>query len=101
MGVHSGAKITATDRDDAAEAASRKPSQQVLAEVLSRSADFGTLIRAPDGRAPRILVGDPDPASRDRLNRVLVSAGCRVETAKDGRAAFAAALRDPPDLVVA
>ena len=100
-GAYRGAEIRQTDRDDAGEAASRKPSQQALADFLSGSADIGALIRAPDGRSPRILIGDQDPAGRDRLNRVLASAGCRVETAKDGRAAFAAALREPPDLVVA
>ena len=68
----------------------RKPSQQVLAEVLSGGADIRSLIRAPDGRAPRILVGDADPAIRDRLHRVLSSAGCRVEELTDRRAAFAA-----------
>jgi PAS domain S-box-containing protein len=79
---------------------SRKPSQQALAEALSRGADVGALIRAPDGQAPRILVGDDDPDMRDRLRRVLGSAGCRVETASDARAALRAAARDPPDLVV-
>jgi hypothetical protein len=48
--------------------------------VLSGNADLGTLIRAPDGRAPRILVGEPDPAMRDRLRRVLASAGCRLRS---------------------
>jgi PAS domain S-box-containing protein len=79
----------------------RKPSQQALAEVLSGSADIGSLIRAPDGRAPRILVGDCDPAGLERLQRVLASAGCRVEIYDDGRAAFAAAVLHPPDLVIA
>jgi PAS domain S-box-containing protein len=69
--------------------------------VLSGSADIGSLIRAPDGRAPRILIGDPDAAARDRLQRVLASAGCTVAMVEDGRAAFAAALQDPPDLVIA
>ena len=78
----------------------RKPSQQVLAEVLSGGADIGSLIRAPDGRAPRILVGDADPAIRERLHRVLSSAGCRVEELTDRRAAFAA-IRAPPDLAIA
>jgi PAS domain S-box-containing protein len=95
-----GGNIAQNRRDDAAQSANRKPSQLALAEVLSGSADLGTLIRAPDGRAPRILVGDEDPAGRDRLHRVLASAGCQVETADDGRAAFATALRDPPDLIV-
>ncbi len=62
---------------------------------------MGSLIRAPDGRTPRILVGEIDPKLRERLRRVLVSAGCRVETAADTKAALAAALRDPPDLIVA
>jgi hypothetical protein len=48
--------------------------------VLSGNADLGTLIRAPDGRAPRILVGEPDPAMRDRLRRVPASAGCRLRS---------------------
>ncbi|MGE0259261.1 MAG: response regulator, partial [Alphaproteobacteria bacterium] len=78
----------------------RKPSQQVLAEVFSGGADIRSLIRAPDGRAPRILVGDADPAIRDRLHRVLSSAGCRVEELTDRRAAFAA-IRAPPDLAIA
>ena len=38
---------------------------------------------------------------RDRLHRMLASAGCQVETANDGRAALMAAARDPPDLVIA
>jgi PAS domain S-box-containing protein len=78
----------------------RNQSQKALAEVLSGGADAGSLIRAPDGGAPRILVGEPDPGVRDRLHRVLGSAGCRVEAADDGRAAFAAAIRDPPDLMI-
>ncbi len=69
--------------------------------MLSGGADTGALIRAPDGRAPRILIGECDPDMRDRLHRVLASAGCRVETASDARAAFSAAAPDPPDLVVA
>jgi PAS domain S-box-containing protein len=81
--------------------AGRKPSQEALAAVLSGGADIGALIRAPDGHAPRILVGEPDPDTRDRLTRVLGSAGCLVETASDGRTAFAAAASDPPDLIVA
>jgi len=88
-------------QDVAALPAGRKPSQQVLAAVLSGGADIGALIRAPDGNAPRILVGEPDSDTRDRLIRVLGSAGCRVETASDGRSAFAAAAGDPPDLIVA
>src|SRR5260370_39237588 len=79
----------------------RKPSQQALARALSGDAEMGSLIRAPDGRAPRILVGQRDPELRERLNRVLASAGCRVETAADTKTALAAALRDPPDLIVA
>jgi len=78
----------------------RKRSQQALARALSGDAEMGSLIRAPDGRAPRILVGERDPELRDRLNRVLASAGCRVETAADSKAALAAALRDAPDLIV-
>ncbi|HKS90029.1 MAG TPA: PAS domain-containing protein, partial [Stellaceae bacterium] len=69
--------------------------------MVSGGADIGGLIRAPDGRAPRVVVGEADPELRDRLRRVLVSAGCRVETEEDGHEALAAALRDPPDLVVA
>jgi PAS domain S-box-containing protein len=89
-------------RDPAAAApARRKPSQQALAAVLSGGVDIGALIRAPDGYAPRILVGEADRDMRDRVCRVLASAGCRVETAGDGRAAFAAAIGDPPDLIVA
>jgi PAS domain S-box-containing protein len=79
----------------------RKPSQQALAAVLSGGADTGALIRAPDGRTPRILVGECERDPRDRLRRVLASAGCRVETAGDTPALLAAAARDPPDLVVA
>jgi PAS domain S-box-containing protein len=80
----------------------RKPSsQQALAAVLSGGGEIGSLIRAPDGRAPCILVGDGDPDMRDRLYRILASAGCQVEIANDGRAAFIAAGRSPPDLVVA
>jgi PAS domain S-box-containing protein len=89
------------DQDEAALPARRKPSQQALAAVLSGGADIGALIRAPDGHAPRILVGVSDPDTRDRLIRVLGSAGCRVETVSDGRSAFAAAAADPPDLIVA
>jgi PAS domain S-box-containing protein len=80
---------------------SRKPSQQALAEVVVGSADIGSLIRAPDGRAPRILVGETDPAVRDRLRRVLAYAGCQVEIAEDGPAAVATMIRDPPDLLIA
>ena len=80
---------------------SRNASQRALADVISDGADIGGLIRAPDGRAPRILVAEGDPEMCERLRRVLASAGCRVETADDGGAAFAAAIRDPPDLVVA
>jgi len=81
--------------------AGRKPSQQALAAVLSGGADIGALIRTPDGQAPRVLVGEPDQDIRDRLLRMLASAGCRVETASDGRNAFLAAIADPPDLIVA
>ncbi|MGE3284430.1 MAG: PAS domain-containing protein, partial [Alphaproteobacteria bacterium] len=49
---------------------------------------------------PRILVGDPDPATRGRLNRVLSTSGCRVEEVTDRRAVFAA-IHAPPDLVIA
>ncbi len=79
----------------------RKPSQQALAEVLAGGADAGALIRAPDGHAPRILVGEADPAMRRRLSRMLASAGCVVETAAEPDALFAAAVREPPDLIVA
>ena len=82
-------------------ASSRKPSQQALAAALFEGADAGVLIRAPDGHAPRVLVGEADAEMRDRLQRVLASAGCRVEATSDARAALAAAARDPPDLVVA
>ena len=88
-------------QDVAAMQARRKPSQEALAAVLSGGADIGALIRAPDGHAPRILVGEPDPDTRDRLIRVLGSAGCRVETVRGGRSAFTAAASDPPDLIVA
>jgi PAS domain S-box-containing protein len=82
-------------------ASSRNRSEQALAEALLSGADPGALIRAPDGRAPRILVGERDPDMRDRLQRVLTSAGCVVETANDVRGALVAATRDPPDMVVA
>jgi len=78
----------------------RKPSQQALAGALSGGAEMGSLIRAPDGRTPRILVGEIDPNLRARLRRVLVSAGCRVETVADSKTALAAASRDQPDLIV-
>lgn len=68
--------------------------------MLSGGADIGTLIRSPDGRVPRILGGTADPDLRDRLRRVLGSAGCQVETAADPTA-IVAALAEPPDLVVA
>ena len=94
-------KITESGREEAGSRPPvRKLSTQVLAEVLSGGADIGSLIRAPDGRAPRILVGEADPAIRERLHRVLSSAGCRVEEVTDRRAAFAA-IHEPPDLVIA
>jgi PAS domain S-box-containing protein len=93
--------INGSSEDVAAMPASRQPSQQALAAVLSGGSDIGALIRTPDGSAPRVLVGEPDPDMRDRLLRVLASAGCRVETASDGRTAFIAAINDPPDLIVA
>jgi PAS domain S-box-containing protein len=95
------AEISESGREQAAlRPPVRKLSQQALAEVITGGADIGLLIRAPDGRAPRILVGDPDPGIRERLRRVLGSAGCRVEEVTDRRAAFAA-IHDPPDLVIA
>jgi PAS domain S-box-containing protein len=95
------AKISESGRAEAASGPpARKLSTQVLAEVLSDGADIGLLIRAPDGRTPRILVGDADPIIRERLHRVLSSAGCRVEEVTDRRAAFAA-IHDLPDLVIA
>ncbi len=98
---YGGAEITQSGREEAGpRPPPRKPSQQILAEVLSGGADIRLLIRAPDGRAPRILVGDADPAIRERLHRVLTSAGCRVEELTDRRAAFAA-IRAPPDLAIA
>ena len=96
-----GFEISESGREGAASRPpNRKLSQQALAAVLSGGADIASLIRAPDGRSPRILVGEADPATRERLHRVLASAGCRVETVNDRRAAFAA-IHDPPDLVVA
>ena len=65
---------------------------------MSGGAEMGSLIRAPDGRTPRILVGEIDPKLRERLRRMLISAGCRVETVADSKTALAAASRDPPDL---
>ncbi|HEX2150376.1 MAG TPA: response regulator, partial [Stellaceae bacterium] len=95
------AKITQRGHEEAGSRPPvRKLSTQVLAEVFSGGADIGSLIRAPDGRVPRILVGDADPAIRERLHRVLSSAGCRVEEVADRRAAFAA-IHAPPDLVIA
>src|SRR4051794_27464509 len=95
------ATITESGREEAgSRPSSRKLSTQVLAEILSGGADIGSLIRTPDGRAPRILVGEPDLAMRERLHRVLSSAGCQVEEVTDRRAAFAA-IHDPPDLVIA
>jgi PAS domain S-box-containing protein len=82
-------------------ASSRNPSEQALAEALLSGADTGALIRAPDGRTPRILVCESNSDTRDRLQRVLASAGCVVETTSDVPGAVAAAARDPPDLVVA
>jgi PAS domain S-box-containing protein len=79
----------------------RTPSQHALADVLSGAADMGALLRALDGRAPRIVVGEADPAMRHRLQRVLTSAGCRVEMASDGCTALIAAIHDQPDLIVA
>jgi PAS domain S-box-containing protein len=77
-----------------------KSSAQVLAEVFSGGVDFGSLIRPFDDRAPRILVGDADPATRERLRRVLSSAGCQVEEITSRRAAIAA-IHSPPDLIIA
>ena len=101
-GVRSGgANITESGRGEAASRPPvRKLSTQVVAEVLAGGADIGSLIRAPDGRVPRILVGDADPALRARLHRVLSSAGCQVEEVTDRRAAFAA-IHAPPDLIIA
>ena len=77
-------EIKESGRETAASRPSvRKLSHQVLAEVLSGGADIGSLIRAPDGRAPRILVGDADPAIRERLHRALFWAGCQVEELTD------------------
>jgi PAS domain S-box-containing protein len=78
----------------------RKLSTQVLAEVFSGGVDIGSLIRPPDDRVPRILVGDADPATRERLRRVLSSAGCQVEEVTNRRAAIAA-IHSPPDLIIA
>src|SRR3954454_6525563 len=95
------AEITQSGREEAGSwPPVRKLSTQVLAEALSGGADIGSLIRAPDGRAPRILVGEADPAIRERLYRVLASSGCQVEEVTDRRGAVAA-IHDPPDLVIA
>jgi PAS domain S-box-containing protein len=72
----------------------------LLAQALAGGADIGGLIRSPNGNPPRILVGAADAELRDRLHRVLASAGCLVEAAANGRALLAA-FADPPDLVVA
>jgi PAS domain S-box-containing protein len=80
--------------------ASRIASQRALAEVLTGGAEAGALIRASDGLTPRILLYSADQKMRDRVRRVLASAGCRVETASDVPVAFAAALREPPELVI-
>jgi two-component sensor histidine kinase/DNA-binding response OmpR family regulator len=49
----------------------------------------------------RILVAEPGAALRDTLRRLLAAAGHRVTVAADGEAALAAALADPPSLVLA
>ncbi|HEX3861713.1 MAG TPA: response regulator [Stellaceae bacterium] len=72
----------------------------MLAEVLVGGADISSLIREPDGRAPRVLVCDPYTVTRTRLYRVLASAGCRVEAVADA-VALAGAARNAPDLIVA
>ena len=96
-----GTEITESGREEAgSRPPARKLSTQILAEVLSGGADIGSLIRAPDGRVSRILIGEADPVVRERLHRVLSSAGCRVEQVSDRRAAFAA-IHNPPDLVIA
>ncbi|MGE5271604.1 MAG: response regulator [Thiohalocapsa sp.] len=79
----------------------RAPPRRAPAGAFTVGADPAAPFRASGAPAPRIVVGDSDPETRDRLHRVLASAGCQVEIAGDGRDALAAALRAPPDLVVA
>ena len=95
------ATITESGRE---EAGSRPPRPQVVNAGSGRDSLGRGRYRVANPRPgrPRAanLVGDPDPAIRERLHRVLSSAGCRVEEVTDRRAAFAA-IHDPPDLVIA
>lgn len=55
-------------------------------------------IVAPQG--PNVLVVEDDESLRVLARTVLEGAGCRVETAADGRTAISAARARPPDVVV-
>lgn len=48
----------------------------------------------------RVLVADDDPANREFLRVLLSAQGFQVEVAANGREALAAALRQPPELLV-
>jgi two-component system response regulator MprA len=52
------------------------------------------------GARPRVLVVDDDTSITAFLRRALAYEGYQVETADDGQAGLAAALDNPPDLVV-
>ena len=79
---------------------SRRKPKPALADASSGGANIATLIRASDGRAPRILIGAAELRGSARLHRIFTAAGCCVEAAGHGGAVLAAAMREIPDLVV-
>jgi PAS domain S-box-containing protein len=68
------------------------------APVLSSLLETGSGDNAE--HAERILVVDDNADLRDYVGRILEAAGYRVSTAVDGHAGLAAALQDPPSLVL-
>ena len=53
-----------------------------------------------DDRPRRVVIADDNADMRDYLRRLLADAGYEIEAAADGRAALAAARREPPDLIL-
>ena len=72
------------------------------ADAMERPLEAATAL--PFSRAPsdgkRILLADDNTDMRDYVSRLLEGQGYMVEAVADGEAAFEAAIRSPPDLIL-
>ena len=89
----------ATDGETAAPGSPAPPNSQILPNSQIPP-NFSTLAPSPTPAKPLILVAGAGLRAR-RLIAAALGPTYRVAVARDGRAGFAAALREPPDLILA